>query len=261
MVVLCHDAGLVACEGIARRYLKVFSCSAVFVLPLILPTNWSKHGDTIQTFSQCTKSAVRARLHSMLPVVLIALGALFFVSVGVVLALDSKQREVVLKRFEIRRRRATGSLTPPRSLSPEKQGSSTNKASTGPDFSDAFPPSRREALADLPSDALKGPGKSAKELSQVPPDYSKRLPSENAWDPETQAGHATATGFTLEEIKRLGDFPDYAALSGVPLPAECKGFDITKAKPRPFRPLRWAYHQTMCKPHKKHQTCGAARPC
>ena len=53
-------------------------------------------------------------------------------------------------------------------------------------------------------------------------------------------------GFTMEEIRALGDFPDYATLSGVPLPEAYPEFDIRTAKPRPFRPVRWAYHQTMC---------------
>lgn len=183
---------------------------------------------------------------NMLPAILIALGALFVASAAAVLVFDNKQRDVVLRRFDFRRRRATGFLTPPRSLSPEKQGLPSNKASSEPDYSDTYPPSRRKALADLPPGALRGNGKSAKELAQVPPDYGKRLPSEEAWDTDELADHVTATGFSVEEIKRLGDFPDYAVLSGIPLPDEYKGFDIAKAKPRPFRPLRWAYHQTMC---------------
>jgi len=182
----------------------------------------------------------------MLSLLLILLGALFIAAATATLVLDGKQRNVVLQRFDARRRRATGSLTPPRSLSPEKQGLSSNKPSSEPDFSDAFPPSRREALGELSSDAMKGPGRSATQLSQIPPDYIKRLPSEEAWDADRFADHVTATGFTLEEIKRLGDFPDYAALSGVPLPRDYEGFEISTAKARPYRPLRWAYHQTMC---------------
>jgi len=93
---------------------------------------------------------------------------------------------------------------------------------------------------------MHGPGKTAKELSLLPPEYGQRTPSEEVWEFEKLPNGVTATGFTLDEIKRLGDFPDYSALSGIPLPAEYVGFDINKAKARPFRPLRWAYHQTMC---------------
>jgi hypothetical protein len=57
----------------------------------------------------------------------------------------------------------------------------------------------------------------------------------------------TPCEFSTEEIKALGDFPDYVTLSGVPLPEAYPEFDINKAKPRPYRPFRWNYHQTMCK--------------
>lgn len=182
----------------------------------------------------------------MLSLLLVLLGALFIAIATATLVFDGKQRDVVLQRFNIRRRRATGSLTPPRSLSPEKRGLPSRKASQAPDYSNAFPPNRREALAKLSPDAMKGAGRSVKQLSQIPPDYKKCLPSEEVWDADKLVNHVTATGFSLEEIKRLGDFPDYAALSGVPLPREYEGFQISTAKARPYRPLRWAYHQTMC---------------
>jgi hypothetical protein len=45
----------------------------------------------------------------------------------------------------------------------------------------------------------------------------------------------------------MGDFPAYDILSGIPLPEPYVNFDPAKAVPRPYRPFRWAYHQTMCK--------------
>ena len=62
---------------------------------------------------------------------------------------------------------------------------------------------------------------------------------------------------TKEEIEALGDFPDYAALSGVRLPKPYPEFDIKTAKPRPYRPFRWAYHQTMCKFQNTLHDCEA----
>jgi hypothetical protein len=56
----------------------------------------------------------------------------------------------------------------------------------------------------------------------------------------------TPCGFSIDDIKALGDFTDYAKLSGVPLPEPYTTFEINKALPRPYRPFRWAYHQTMC---------------
>ncbi|KDR69010.1 hypothetical protein GALMADRAFT_272187 [Galerina marginata CBS 339.88] len=39
--------------------------------------------------------------------------------------------------------------------------------------------------------------------------------------------------------------PDYFKLSGVAPPTPLWDFDIDKAKPRPYRPFRWEYHQNM----------------
>ncbi|KAL8728546.1 MAG: hypothetical protein Q9181_005314 [Wetmoreana brouardii] len=55
----------------------------------------------------------------------------------------------------------------------------------------------------------------------------------------------TPMGISLSEVAALGDFPDYAELSGVPLPKPYTEFTIASALPRPYRPFRWAYHQTM----------------
>jgi hypothetical protein len=54
------------------------------------------------------------------------------------------------------------------------------------------------------------------------------------------------TGFSIADIKALGDFPDYEKLCGVSLPTPLPDFDVDKALPRPYRPFRWSYHQTMC---------------
>jgi len=61
-------------------------------------------------------------------------------------------------------------------------------------------------------------------------------------------------GLSQEKVESLGDFPDYSRLSGVPLPQPYHDFDINKAKPRPYRPLKWVYHQTMCKSAKHHSS-------
>ncbi|KAF8962066.1 hypothetical protein BDZ97DRAFT_1663350 [Flammula alnicola] len=38
---------------------------------------------------------------------------------------------------------------------------------------------------------------------------------------------------------------DYFALTGVPRPKPLPNFNINETKPRPYRPFRWVYHQTM----------------
>ncbi|KAM6493012.1 Protein of unknown function (DUF3445) domain containing protein [Amanita muscaria] len=44
---------------------------------------------------------------------------------------------------------------------------------------------------------------------------------------------------------RVIDWSDYAQLSGFPLPRPLPDFQVDAAKPRPYRPFRWEYHQTM----------------
>ncbi|KAK5127866.1 hypothetical protein LTR85_004983 [Meristemomyces frigidus] len=181
----------------------------------------------------------------MYNLILIGLGLSFLVTSTTYLLLNRKQREIVLDRLNFRKRKASGTFTPPRSLSPEKQGLPSNTTPSAPNYADVFPPSRRHALADLQPNALSGAGKSAKELGAQPADYGKRVPNMEVCNTEALADYVTATSFTIDEIKRLGDFPDYATLSGVPLPRAYPEFDIAKAQPRPYRPIRWVYHQTM----------------
>ncbi|KAL0943584.1 uncharacterized protein CTRU02_201471 [Colletotrichum truncatum] len=101
-----------------------------------------------------------------------------------------------------------------------------------------FPPSQRTALTKL------GPqydnitevnlGITPKPLLKLHDDYRTADPS-----------FFNFSGFSVGDIRSLGDFPDYAALSDVALPSPLHAFNVDKAVPRPYRPFRWAYHQTM----------------
>lgn len=162
----------------------------------------------------------------------VLLQAAAVLSVVVVLAFVSK-----FKTLTFRKRRSTISYTPPRSLSPEKQSPPSSS------YAEIFPPHRREALEQC---HLAGSGSSAVDLSKQDPNHAQPLSDKQSVD-ATPDHHLTATGFSVNEINRLGSFPNYAALSGVPLPSAYSEFNLTKAKPRPYRPLRWAYHQTMGK--------------
>jgi hypothetical protein len=117
-----------------------------------------------------------------------------------------------------------------------------------------FPPSRRHVLGGL----------SALEKSVLEHDVSpetlqvKALPTTRALD-LTVDDQYTPTGFSTQEVRALGRFPDYALLSGVrdPTPRGAD-FDISKAMFRPFRPFRWKYHQTMCMfPHESSPYMGS----
>lgn len=122
--------------------------------------------------------------------------------------------------------------------------SRVKQGSTEPTYLLQFPPSRRHVLGGL----------SALEKSVLEPDMAPRtlqakaLATTRAHDLKKDDQY-TPTGFSTQEIRALGRFPDYALLSGVRHPKPCDvNFDISKAMFRPYRPFRWNYHQTMCKP-------------
>jgi len=170
----------------------------------------------------------------MVNLLLLLLGAAFVVSSAFVLIYKQGRRGVFLNRLHFRHRRASGSNTPPRSLSPGKKNLDII---TGPNYADTFPPSRRFTLAEIQSNlpAILGKPREKKPCLPLTTSYL-----------EAKTPMYTPCEFSTEEIKALGDFPDYATLSGVPLPRPYHEFDIKKAKPRPYRPFRWNYHQTMC---------------
>lgn len=169
---------------------------------------------------------------------LLLLGGVFVASSAYAILLQKDRRHVLLDRIGFHRRRTSGAKTPPRSLSPGKK----ELESVAPDYSTIFPPSRRSALRELQSQADTVPNLTEETCLPFTTSYL-----------EAERPLFTPCGFSTEEIKALGDFPDYATLSGVPLPKPYPQFDIKKALPRPYRPFRWNYHQTMC-------TCPSSCP-
>lgn len=160
---------------------------------------------------------------------------------------DEKRRALLLSRFGLDRQRRL-SWAPSRSPSPAKQELPKKPTlPAGQEYRDTFPPSRRAALAELTDSRFSVGGKSGKGLSELPHNTSKPLPYDTNVLASQYKKHSTPTGFTVEEVKALGNFPDYATLSGVPLPAPYANFDVNTALARPYRPFRWEYHQTMCK--------------
>ena len=179
----------------------------------------------------------------MINPLLLLLGAAFLVSASFVLVYKQGRRGVLLNRLHFRRRRTSGSKTPPRDLSPDKK--QLNNI-TGSEYSDIFPPSRRHAFAEIQSNLPSTLGKPLDVLAAPLPSSRKTCIPFTMSYLEAKSPMFTACEFSTEEIKALGDFPDYATLSGVPLPRPYHDFDINKARPRPYRPFRWNYHQTMC---------------
>ncbi|CAL3964279.1 hypothetical protein PZA11_001676 [Diplocarpon coronariae] len=173
---------------------------------------------------------------------LLSLGALFLLSSGIILVVNKGQREAVFARLHLQRRRASGASTPTRSISSSKKA----LTSSGPDYSTALPPLRRSVLPELARSL--SPASSRILLGFDPSaDFivKNALPTTQSYSLYSQVPKFTPTGFSTAEVKAMGDFPAYDILSGVPLPQPYENFDIKKALPRPYRPLRWKYHQTM----------------
>lgn len=117
-----------------------------------------------------------------------------------------------------------------------------------PEYVDVFPPSQREALSEMIQSLLQAGKRRSSELTFDDWTFRHSLVGFNDDYATSLASKYSFSGFSIGEIRALGDFPDYAMLSGVPLPLLYKAFSIETALPRPYRPFRWPYHQTMCKP-------------
>ncbi|KAG4220175.1 hypothetical protein PC116_g31346 [Phytophthora cactorum] len=157
-------------------------------------------------------------------------------------ALNKSQKDVVFKRLGLKRRDASRPSTPLL----EKQPLSKPLSLSTSDLQSTFPPSQRGQLKIV--------------AENMPPDQKEAM-GNLSFDIDTftrsllgfEEDYRTAdnskycfSGFSVRELKALGDFPDYSLLSEVPMPQPYLEFDIDRAKPRPYRPFRWAYHQTMC---------------
>ncbi|WEW55993.1 hypothetical protein PRK78_001428 [Emydomyces testavorans] len=164
--------------------------------------------------------------------VLIAITASYFF-------VNRSQLERFVSGLKGRSRKVSSAETPPPDASPEKQPS-------GISYRDNLPPSRREALYDV----VKTENLEINERSWALRDLDDADVTRSLL-PMTEDYQAceevkfTPTGFSTMEIRALGDFPDYSSLSGVPLPKPYQEFVIDTALPRPYRPFRWNYHQTM----------------
>ncbi len=157
------------------------------------------------------------------------------------LSLSQEQKDVFVRRLCLRGRRSSSAGTPPRSLSPEKQPSNSSTKSS--EYVETFPPSQRDVLQSL--SLSESQREALGDLSFDQKTFAKNI---LGWEEDYRTCDESkyiASGFSIREIKALGDFPDYPEISGVPPPEPYEGFDLNKAMPRPYRPFRWPYHQTM----------------
>lgn len=159
-------------------------------------------------------------------------------------SLSQRQREVVVRRLRFRGRRPSSADTPPRSLSPEKKVPS-NSAKKSSEYVRQFPPSQRHVLGELAQSLPLEQQQALGDLSFEQEEFERLLLGFEDDYRKADPSKYIYTGFSIKEIRALGDFPNYATLSGVPLPEPYKEFNLATAQPRPYRPFRWAYHQTM----------------
>ena len=151
----------------------------------------------------------------------------------------------LLRRFQ--------SLQRPRTATTLEASQEKPAQPTEPSYVDVFPPSQRGTLdkivPNLPEAQKQAMGGDDLSFDEA---VSKRALLGLNENYETAAPNKYCfSGFSMAEIRALGDFPDYAELSGVPAPAPYREFNIETALPRPYRPFRWSYHQTMCKYRKR----------
>lgn len=158
------------------------------------------------------------------------------------LALNRTQKDVVLRRLGLGR----GSSSRPSTPALEKQTPSKPLALSTSDLSATLPPSQRGQLGKMVEAMPASQKRAMGDLSFDPSAFARSLLGfEEDYRAADDAKYCYS-GFSVREIRALGDFPDYSALSEVPPPRSYPEFDIDRAKPRPYRPFRWAYHQTMC---------------
>jgi hypothetical protein len=172
---------------------------------------------------------------------LFVLLAAVFICLIVISVLQKQKRKGGVKEIPIKQRKDSGYAIEPLNLALSKK--QLQNVIT-PDYSNTVPPSRRtwdssRTTSNLWKYYRKLLGSRSHETRYM-------LPMDTPYH-DADGSMMTPCGFSIDEIRALGDFPDYAELSGVPLPKPYLDFDISRALPRPYRPFRWAYHQTMCR--------------
>ncbi|KAH7126090.1 hypothetical protein EDB81DRAFT_730457 [Dactylonectria macrodidyma] len=108
------------------------------------------------------------------------------------------------------------------------------------EYVNVYPPSQRETLQKV--NPKLWPASKNFDLSVAPRSSILKLDADYRL---ANPSNYVYSGFSIGDIRALGILPDYAMLSGVPLPSPVKNFNIENALARPYRPFRWAYHQTM----------------
>ncbi|KAI8963243.1 hypothetical protein F5Y11DRAFT_164421 [Daldinia sp. FL1419] len=163
------------------------------------------------------------------------------VSLLTFLALNRSQKSIVLRRLGLTRQDASRPSTPLL----EKQTLSKPLSSSISDLQSTFPPSQRGQLKIIVDSMSPDQREAMGDLSFKMDIFTHSLLGFEEDYRTADDSKYCFSGFSVRELKALEDFPDYSVLSEVPMPQPYLEFDIDRARPRPYRPFRWAYHQTM----------------
>lgn len=145
------------------------------------------------------------------------------------------------------RKPATTANALPHSVSPTTKHEEFEETFIGKETTSAY---KSTIPTDMPTPPPSPRGVSSRGKPSITALITNILPSRRGSiaSPATSAvgtGELSIFNRSDKEIEAYGDFPDYATLSGVRLPDPYLEFNIEKALPRPYRPVRWSYHQTM----------------
>lgn len=136
---------------------------------------------------------------------------------------------------------------PPHSVSPTTKNETFEETFAEEETTSAY---KSTIPTDMPTPPPSPRGVSSRKKPSITALITDILPSRRGSIPSpatsaVETGELPIVNRSDKEIETYGDFPDYATLSGVRLPDPYLEFNIEKALPRPYRPLRWSYHQTM----------------
>src|ERR1700761_8729276 len=129
-------------------------------------------------------------------------------------SLSQRQKDIVFERLSLRGRRSSNADTPPRSLSPEKDPS--NSQPNASEYVNTFPPLTRE---NIPEAAAELPEDRRMVLESSTFDEKNWTKSILGWEEDFRIADPERyiyTGYKIKEIRAMGNFPNYSALSGIP---------------------------------------------
>ncbi|GAW13954.1 hypothetical protein ANO14919_033460 [Xylariales sp. No.14919] len=147
-------------------------------------------------------------------------------SIVALLALRSPPKYVIFRRFGF-----TRGSSRPNTPTLEKQPLPKPLASYISNLVTAFPPSQRDKLKELAPSLSLAQQKVLGNLSFTQTTFERSLLRLEEDYNYADDSNFVYSGFSVREIKVLGDFPDYSTLSGVPMPNPYLDFDIDKARP------------------------------